>query len=277
MVGLMSHYAKFFGAKDVSGHYSSALDSLADPVLLTGEMKNEAWWWETKIRCFMEKPEKFPDSRKIAEIYSDASGEWKNPSCGIGAMVCSQPAVYVTHPWPDLFRNNIPLQNGAKLKNSTVLFEAIGILGGECANPKYLCEKVIQVHTDNTGVFESFQRMYTRDPLIYNVIKAAKDVAIGLNSMLEIKHVKRMSCEGAKASDYLSRGNLSKALPYVQKKIEETQEIPPENFELEQAKMPEVLTDWLENPTLDRSLGDRILTEWKQNGVSVPGYFVENK
>ena len=137
LVDLMSHYSTFFGAKDVSYHYSSALQSLADPVPLTSEMKNETWWWETKIREFMEKPcTKYLDLREVVEVYSDASGEWKNPACGIGAMICSHPAVYVTHPWPEVFRNNIPLKNGEQLRDNIVLMEAIGVIFSVCANPE---------------------------------------------------------------------------------------------------------------------------------------------
>ena len=135
-------------------------------------------------------------------------------------------------------------------KNKLTCLESLGPLVAVCVGYTIIRNGAIEVFVDNQGSVDIARKGYsTADPYSYSVIKAAFDVAHGLNADLKVTKVKRCSEPGAVLAD-----RLSKAQFHDMKKWMPEMNVNP-------AFVPRTILKWIREPFVDMDLGKAILRE----------------
>ena len=228
---------------------------------VTKGMVSQADWWISQVHVMMSHPARIPDPRNPRRssrviIFPDAAGGKGAPGTGYGAVVWSWPRVFVCHFWPETVRSGFS-EGGEELANKLFLLEAVAILAGLVADINKIRNNAVTCYTDNSGCVAGFRKKHSKEMLGWSVLKAAQDVASGLNASLSVEKVRRCSCVGAAAADALSKGDLQAGLEYM------------EYAEKEPGFTSRTLIKWLHSPYPTRVLGLAILLELRHRGHAV--------
>ena len=231
------------------------------PVLVTDGMVSQAEWWIEQIWMRAEHPAPIPDpldpkrSHKLV-IFPDAAGGKGAPGTGYGAVVWTWPRTFVCHFWPEAIRSGLSV-DGEELANKMFFLESVAILAGLLADVDSVRNSGVAVYTDNSACVAGFRKKHSVELLGWSVLKAAEEVAHGLNASLEVLKIRRCSVVGAAAADALSKGDLKAGLDFM------------ELANPEPGFTSRTLLRWLERPVPTRVLGPAILLELQHRGASV--------
>ena len=236
------------------------------PVVVTKGMVSQAEWWIEQIHMMMEHPAPIPDpmggekSTRLT-IFPDAAGGKGAPGTGYGAVVWTWPRVYVCHYWPEAVRTGATAE-GEELANKLYFLESVAILAGLLADVDKVRNSAVAVFTDNAACVTGFKKKHSHELLGWSALKAANEVAHGLNATLAVEKVRRCSVVGAAAADALSKGDLQAGLDFM------------EYARPEPGFTSRTMLKWLSRPVPTRVLGPAILLELRHRGYAVLVDFV---
>ena len=265
LCGKINFYMDIFQGRWERSFFLEKLDckTKRDPtvVSVSADMVSQARWWIAQINMRLVYPARIPDPRNpqrstCVTIFPDAAGGRGAPGTGYGAILWTWPRVFVCHFWPESIRGPDSV-TGMDFSNKLFMLEAVAILAGIIADTAKLRNRMVRVYTDNSACVAGFKKRHSHELLGWTALKAAKDVADGLNASLAVEKIRRCSCVGATAADSLSKGNLSEALFYM------------EQAEPNPGYTSRTLLKWLGNPIPTRVLGLAILVELRRAGFLV--------
>lgn len=235
-------------------------------MVVTKGMVSQAEWWIEQIHMMMEHPAPIPDpmggekSTRLT-IFPDAAGGKGAPGTGYGAVVWTWPRVYVCHYWPEAVRTGATAE-GEELANKLYFLESVAILAGLLADVDKVRNSAVAVFTDNAACVTGFKKKHSHELLGWSALKAANEVAHGLNATLAVEKVRRCSVVGAAAADALSKGDLQAGLDFM------------EYARPEPGFTSRTMLKWLSRPVPTRVLGPAILLELRHRGYAVLVDFV---
>ena len=279
LVGKIGFYHPLFqGAKFERTFFLNAVD-LSKPksslVTITPGLVSQARWWATTIAATLDVNMTLPDPRgwfpaHVLNIYPDASGGLNAAGSGFGAVVWSQPQVYVAHFWPQCIRQNVVINPGPgfeeqRLAHHTMFLESVAVISGLLAAPELIRNVPVAIHCDNSGVVAGFLKGHSSESLAWTVLKAVRDIAQAFNCPVEIRKVTRCSDKGSLAADLLSKAELEQARAIM--------DCPASG----PGFLSRTLLHWLEKPTVSRVLGYAILEELRQMGIKSLRSYVEDE
>ena len=228
----------------------------ATQVKLTDGFKKQIYFWFTMIKLCsgrgkLTNPDKSLPPWAI-EVYTDAAGGSMNTiGLGVGAVTDSWWS-YV--PWSRAININKTKINGRYIGRCMSALELIGPLLALSAGFTWAKNSPIKFWVDNAASVFIYKKGYSRScPLSTCIAIAISNVAAGLGASVEITKILRCSTPLASMADALSKANFQKFWD-INNEIQL-------NLPLNQAWVPPSLLLWINNPTPDDLLGDRILAD----------------
>jgi hypothetical protein len=153
----------------------------------------------------------------------------------------------ITFPRSFLLDKRDSLDHAYGCKSSTL--EAIGLILPFVCCPRLMVGREVTLLTDNEAlVFGWDKRRVPHDTAASIFLRAIHIIAAFLGTSVEIRHLPRISTPSAELVDALTRSTTT---------LDNHREIV---SQAPQAVIPEILTDWLENPTEDWQLPIRLLS-----------------
>ena len=225
-------------------------------VKLTDGFKKQIYFWFTMIKLCsgrgkLTNPDKSLPPWAI-EVYTDAAGGSMNTiGLGVGAVTDSWWS-YV--PWSRAININKTKINGRYIGRCMSALELVGPLLALSAGFTWAKNSPIKFWVDNAASVFIYKKGYSRScPLSTCIAVAISNVAAGLGASVEITKILRCSTPLASMADALSKANFQKFWA-INNEIQL-------NLPLNQAWVPPSLLLWINNPTPDDLLGDRILAD----------------
>ena len=232
-------------------------------VQCTSVLKSQCYWWIRNIlHCaeFSQIPDPFTWQRQSElHYFPDASGGCtQSVKAGMGGVMEFNDKflwVYIQH--SQLVRDNAPKYHGDKLGHKLSYLEGVAALLGPTSMAKYVKNKSLVIHTDNSGLVYSWRKKYSRDPYVYTILLAIETVCRSLNCEVRlVKTPRRSGCLEAVADD-LSKGKFDEAMSYLG----------PGNMMVEPSR---TLIKYTRNPVKSRVLGHAILAEVEGHTATLP-------
>ena len=192
------------------------------------------------------------------EVYTDAAGGSMNTvGLGVGA-VTDRWWSYV--PLSRAININKTKINGRYLGRCMSALELVGPLLAISAGFSWAKNSPIKFWVDNAASVFIYKKGYSRScPLSTCIAIAISRVAAGLGASVEIAKILRCSTPLASMADALSKANFSKFWA-INNEIHL-------NLPLDQAWVPPSLLLWINNPTPDDLLGDKILSDISKHSL----------
>ena len=222
-------------------------------VIPSPQARRQAKWWLEHIqwacwRSVILDPDRGISPLAVPAFTDAAGGSYTSVGNGLGGVVFPKTWFYFN--WPKNVQLNWKNEDGVGFKNKLTCLEAVGPLVAVCTGHRLIRNSAMEVFVDNQGAVDIARKGYsTSDPYSYTIIKAAFDVAHGLNAELKVTKVRRCSNVGSVIADDLSKGQLGSL-----KRMMPGRDVDP-------AHVPRVILKWLRDPFIDMDLGKAILRE----------------
>ena len=231
-------------------------------VKLTTGFKQQIFFWFTMIKLCsgrgkLTNPDKTLPPWAI-NVYTDAAGGSMNTvGLGVGAVTDCWWA-YI--PWSRAININKTKVNGKYIGRCMSALELVGPLLALSAGFTWAKNSPIKFWVDNAASVFIYKKGYSRScPLSTSMAIAISRVATGLGASVEITKILRCSTPLATMADALSKANFHKFWE-INNQIHL-------NLPIDQAWVPPSLLLWINNPTPDDLLGDKILTDISKHSL----------
>ena len=239
------------------------IDEMDKEISVSDWCRAEAMFWHTMLPfCGKRMPLPDPDTCQppwTIRVYTDsAGGSLSTLGAGMGTVI--YPNWWAYAKWGRSINSGKRDIDGRKLSSKMSALELVPPLVTLCSGSEQIRGKPVTFMVDNSGSVAIFNKGWSSSCMLCNTLVVAMSqisAAIGCNIAME--KVRRCSTIEACAADSLSKGDFKKF----------RKEMP--MAALEPARIPVTLLKWIENPTEDRLLGQKILKEMSKN-VTVTGY-----
>ena len=230
------------------------------------DLKRQLWFWQTMLPVCSEATtiprldEPLPPW--AVDIYTDAAGGSRRSKLrGVGAVTS---AWWVYLAWGAAINSGRQTDNGKRLDRVMSALELVGPLLALCAAAKFCRNGMVRFWVDNSGSVCIYNKGYsTSCPLSSALVCAISAVAAGLGCRVEVVKITRCSTPLADMADALSKAAFERFRGLARQN----------NLDLprEPLVVPKALRSWVQNPTPDFELGQKILRELARTGP-VLGY-----
>ena len=222
---------------------------------LSANCREQLYWWYLKLQvCSERTPITTPDtilSPFALQAYTDAAGGTvRRVGHGVGGIL-GDTWFYI--PWPHWLNAGKGNAAGVKFDRKMSVLEMLGPLGIIVGAPNRVRNKHVEVFVDNQGAVSIYAKGYSTSCVYcYTVAMAIHDVAAALNCTIVLTKVPRCSDRETIIADCLSKADFKQFYDLM-----------PER-KLEPARIPAALLRWINDPTEDTKLGQKILKEMAQ-------------
>ena len=243
---------------DLNSHSADKTTS----VQLTPNFKKQLHFWFTMIKLCSGRGKLINPDKSLPpwaiEVYTDAAGgSMATKGLGVG-VVTNCWWSYV--PWSRAINLNKTKINGRYLGRCMSALELVGPLLAISGGFSWAKNSPIKIWLDNAASVFIYMKGYSRScPLSTTLAIAISTVAAGLGATVEITKILRCSTPLASMADALSKANFPKFWE-INNRIQL-------NLPLNQAWIPPSLLLWINNPTADDLLGDKILTDISRHSL----------
>jgi len=229
-------------------------------VTLTAQAKQQFQFWAELLKTCsgcsnIPNPHQTPPAWAINAYTDAAGGSADNPASGTGGVMGDW---WYWTPWSKKIQHGILKIEGKKVGRKLTALELIGPLVVIAANFDQCRYRPVTVWVDNSGSVGVWKKGYSNHcPLSNTIVKAISTLAAAGGCELFIQKITRCSNTGATVADHLSKGRwkIAKA----------TAAAAGTALRLEPASFPRQLLRWLDEPTCDELLGNKILDELALN------------
>ena len=226
-------------------------------VKLWHELKDQMRWWLLFLKMCNGRMSIPNLERKspvwATPIWSDAAGG-SLVLHGQGAGCIIFPSFWVYVPWGGRI-NAGKLFEGKRLDRKLSALELVGQLIGICAGSELLRNTTAVGKVDNAGSVEIYEKGYSTSCSLSNIlVKTIHQVTVGLNISYFMEKVTRCTTNGAIAADAISKADWCR----LRKHMPEHTERP--------AEVPQAILEWIDRPSDDLLLGQKILIELARKG-----------
>ena len=225
-------------------------------IILNSKCKQQLFFWYSMLRiCPGNTPIPDPDIKLppwAIDVYCDAAGGSLDKSgLGVGAVTYNWWAYL---PWSRAINSGRATSSNRKLSRAMSALELIGPLLILSSGHSWCKNKSIKIWVDNSASVFIWQKGYsTTCALSTTLVIAINKIATGLGCQVDICKITRCSNVFATLADHLSKANFGQFRSLAgQNNI---------SLPLELAYIPSTLLRWVQNPTEDDLLGDKILHE----------------
>lgn len=246
----VDHIIKAAGASQVK----------SDSCLVSSPLRKQFSFWSLMLRtCSGAVNIPDPDARLPAwawEVFTDASGGGFGPDGlrvgrGVGAVALGWWAYL---PWSRTICRGPLMDDGRHLNRKMSALELVGPLLVVSAGFQFCKGRPVKVWVDNAGSVGIWRKGYsTTCALSTTIVKAIATIAAGLGCWFDVVKILRCSNPGADMADALSKADFGRFWA--------TNDSVRFDCPLEPCWVPVNLVAWLEAPSVDEGLGDRILGE----------------
>ena len=214
--------------------------------------REQAVWWRRSITMGtlgsnIPRAIIFHDISAI-NVHCDAASEDNNSGMG-GIIDINNKPVWVSMKWPSWITKGSKNQLGDTFNRKLTTLEGLGCLIMICSAPDLLKNSTIRIHCDNIGMIYAYKKRRSTCGYVSSVSKAINDVALSLNSRIDLVKARRCSSKMEVVADLLSKSKIKEAMELVELEEENRREVPTS------------ITKWLMNPFPTRNLGWRIVEE----------------
>ena len=243
---------------DLNSHSADKTTS----VQLTPNFKKQLHFWFTMIKLCSGRGKLINPDKSLPpwaiEVYTDAAGgSMATKGLGVG-VVTNCWWSYV--PWSSAINLNKTKINRRYLGRCMSALELVGPLLVISGGFSWAKNSPIKIWVDNAAFVFIYKKGYSRScPLSTTLAIAISTVAAGLGATVEITKILRCSTPLASMADALSKANFPKFWE-INNRIQL-------NLPLNQAWVPPSLLLWINNPTADDLLGDKILTDISRHSL----------
>ena len=231
-------------------------------VPVSRELKRQLWFWQSMLPVcsgLSTIPRlDIPLPPWAIDVYTDAAGgSNKSQLHGVGAVS----ATWWTYlAWGNAINNGRQTTDGKKLDRVMSALELVGPLLALCAASRFCRNGTVRFWVDNAGSVFIYNKGYsTSCPLSSALVCAISAVAAGLGCRLEIVKITRCSTPLADMADALSKAAFKRFWGLAHQNTPDLAVVP--------LPVPKALRDWVENPTPDFGLGEKILKQLALSGA----------
>jgi len=258
LVGRILHYAplvpggKFNISELISLHGSSS--NRADWADLTPTFKKQLYFWWVMLKTTnsvvsIPAPDRFP--AWTLEFYTDAAGgSLISPGHGTGGHGGD---FWFYIPWGHRINCGMRGTDGKRFSRKLSALELVGPLVCVSAARKSCRRRPVRIWVDNSGSVGIWRKGYsTSCQLCTTLVNAIGRVTAALGCTLSIDKIARCSDNNTELADHLSKANFTaffNGWPADRPRSPEPAWIPP------------AILAWIDSPTVDTMLGDRILSQ----------------
>ena len=210
------------------------------------------WWWLMLQVCSGKSQITRPDmplSPFAIPAYTDAAGgTLQKLGHGVGGILADDVWFYI--PWPRWLNAGKENSDGVRFDRKLCVLEMLGPLAVLIAEPDRVRNKHLEVFVDNQGAVSIYAKGYTTSCVYsYTVVLAIHEIAAALNCNLVVTKITRCSNVEAVIADCLSKADFKKFY-----------ELMP-NRKVSPARIPIALLQWIDDPSEDTKLGQKMLKE----------------
>lgn len=193
------------------------------------------------------RPPQFPVWTR--EFFTDAAGG-SSVSPGHGSGGVSIGFWYIL-PWGRVINSGLRAADGKRISRKLSALELVGPLVCVAAGAQLCRGQPVRVWVDNSGSISIYKKGYsTSCALSSTLARAMTVVAAGIGCKLTVDKITRCSTQGAVLADELSKGRFQA----FRRKVGTGWDLP-----ADPARIPPSLLYWINRPTDDPLLGQRIL------------------
>ena len=254
------------GGKFHLGHILAAANSTMDKqqILDISHMcRAECDWWIINVqtgahKSLIRRPWTGISASAIKSWTDAAGGSLGKVGHGVGGIIPPHSWFYL--PWPQWLNKSHTNSQGVKFSRKLTCLELLGPLVTLCVAPDMIRNQHLVVYVDNQGSCDIFRKGYSTSCFYSGtVVRAMHEVADGLNCTLHVVKITRCSDAGALAADMLSKADFrgfNKLMP---------------GRNASPAVIPKAILEWVQDPTVSLSLGEKICKEMSRN-TKILGY-----
>jgi hypothetical protein len=261
LVGRVLHYAplvpsgKYNISALIQAHGQSS--DRNELISLSPMFKKQLHFWWIMLKTVdkvssIPRPDKFPSW--TFEFFTDAAGGSSN-TLGLGTGGHGG-SFWFYIPWGHRINSGMRDADGKQLSRKLSALELVGPLVCISAGRQYCKRKPVRVWVDNSGSVGIWNKGYsTNCQLCTTLVGAISRVAAAFGCVVTIDKITRCSNNGAELADFLSKGNFNAfydGWPDDRPR------------DLEPAWIPPAILTWIDKPTVDHVLGDKILANIRQ-------------
>ena len=223
-------------------------------ISLTPGFKKQIYFWFSLLRICSGRGKIINPDKGLPpwaiNVYTDAAGG-SMESVGLGSGAVTE-GWWAYVPWSRAINLNKPSSTGRSIGRAMSALELVGPLLVVAGGYNWTKNHPINIWVDNAASVFIWEKGYSRScPLSNTLVTAIASVAAGLGCNVKLSKISRCSTPLASMADALSKCNFHKFW-----NIAEENNIP---LPIEQSWIPPSLLAWINNPTADDSLGDKIL------------------
>jgi len=220
------------------------------------DCQQQLWLWLTLIKACQVNVSIPKNENSLppwtVEAYTDAAGgSLDSPGRGTGGVVDT---AWFYIPWAKRICAGAWEIEGIKVGRKLSALELIGPLIAVVVARKLVRGATLRIWVDNSGSVAIWKKGYsTSCPLSSCIVTTIAAVAASLNISVQLEKITRCSNPQAAMADALSKANF-KCFREIAHAAEMSMNIEPET-------VPASLLAWIDKPTVDFQLADRILKE----------------
>ena len=267
--GRLNHYAVLIPEGEWERSFITQLHkaeaSKAVMVVVTPQAREQAAWWLASLPAAVNESPIRDLSTGTREgfdynLYPDAAGGSRDHKWNGAGGVCWETGHWYSVVWPRWIQHGDTNSLGVAMQNKLTTLEGLAALFLLVAEPRLFRMRSICVWSDNLGLCYAYTKKGSRCPYAYTVARALREVARGLDILLEVRKTPRCSGAAEESADALSKGDLGRFRQYCGHR--------------KSAKSPvsKVLVDWLSDPYPTNQLGRMLLGEVEDGGTQVLWY-----
>ena len=214
--------------------------------------KEQAEWWLTALTMGM-KGTRIPSTRHFTSInvincYSDAASEDNKSGAG-GVLWVEGCKPWIQVKWPAWISRGGVNSLGDSFNHKLTTLEGFACVIALTAAPELVRGRTVRIHCDNSGFIFAYKKARSRCNYVSTISKCLHDVALGLDTKLEVVKARRLSTVGDEVADLLSKDRLPEAHKLMG------------DCEDRSRGCWRTMKTWIKNPVPSRSLGWRLLEE----------------
>jgi hypothetical protein len=237
------------------GVTDSQTDLDSTMVVVEAVCKRQLYYWRLLLQAcpgWVSIPSVERPMPWAKQLYTDAAGGSADRlGAGTGG-VCGGWWFYV--PWAKRINAGGWRIDGKKVGRKLSALELVGPLVAVAAGHRIFANTSVTCWVDNAGSVAIWKKGYsTRCRLSSTIVTTIAAVAAAIGCTLHIEKITRCSVLGASVADALSKGRFLEA-----KQMAAAESSP---LDLEPARIPPALLQWLDKPTPSDDLASRILSQ----------------
>ena len=231
-------------------------DSKRQRVEVTADCKRQLWFWLCMLKTCNEvvsipRLPAVPQAWALDAYCDAAGGSLEGVGRGTGGVLADW-WFYV--PWPKRVAAGGWEVDGVKVGRKMAALELVGPLIFVAAGHKLVAGKHLNIWVDNAGSVAIWLKGYSNScRLSTAIVTAISAICAAIGCSLHIRKIRRCSNTGAILADALSKANFNFFWAFARESQWPVL--------LEPARLPLPLLAWIDKPTPDMNLADKILIE----------------